>query len=82
MTGGGVVVRGQVKTLFRLPFRLPLLPFCSTHLSVSCLAGIDLLVDDLRIYVFFWVGYVICMIWCRTGEDKYLERPKPPWKSP
>lgn len=64
VAGGGV--RGQVKTLFRLP----LLPFYDTHQSVSHLAGIDLLGGGcLRTDVFFQVGYAICMAWCRTGEE-------------
>lgn len=49
MAGGGGRGWDQVGTLFRLL----LLSFYNTHLSVSCLAGIDLLVDDLRIDAIF-----------------------------
>lgn len=48
VAGGGV--RGQVKTLFRLP----LLPFYDTHQSVSHLAGIDLLGGGVSELMYFF----------------------------
>lgn len=51
--GKGHIGGGEGEEQVEALFRRPLLPFCDAHLSVSCPADIDLLMDDLRINVVF-----------------------------
>ena len=57
----------------------PFQAFCNIHWSASCLQE---LIYSSESTWFLPVGYVICMVWGRTGEIKSLKRLKAAWRLP